>query len=413
MAVQSTRVRLSQALVDDAHAGDQRRARYWDLTVPGLVLNVTDKGAKSYGVIYRDLDGRQREPRIGDAKVITLKQARTAALDVLAGAQLHGRDPIAERRAARSQAETRRTRTLSKLAEAYFADSRPRKVPARITLETQSYGKHLRPRFGDAPVAELSSEEIGDALRAVAEMWGPGAANTCLEVIRQMLSFAVERGWVSQNAARGLRAFPKRSRERVATEAELRAVWRALDAARSDGRSDGYSAALALQLAILTLQRRSEVAGIDWREIDWAEKLWTIPGPRTKNKKGPHVVPLSPAALDVLKAAFGARKQGFAFSGRSDVSLDAKVVTRAFARLTANLGIENLTVHDLRRTGATMLTSERLGVLGEIVSRILNHTPPGPAITSVYNRNTYLPQKRAALDAWADEVRRISSAKSR
>lgn len=57
-----------------------------------------------------------------------------------------------------------------------------------------------------------------------------------------------------------------------------------------------------------------------------------------------------------------------------------------------------------------MLTSERIGVLGEVVSRILNHTPPGPAVTLVYNRNAYLPQKRSALDAWAQEVRSLAEA---
>lgn len=409
MPGQTIRVRLSQAFVDDARAADQRRVRYWDVTVPGLVLNVTDKGAKSYGVIFRDLEGRQREPRLGDARIVTLKQARTAALDVLAGAQLHGRDPIAERRAARARADIRRTRTLEKLADAYFADSRQRKAPLRLTLELQSYGKHLRPRFGRHLVEEQTATEIADALKEVAERWGPGAANTALEVIRQMLGFAVSRGWVAQNAAAGIKAFPKRSRERVATEGELRTIWRALDAARLERRSDGISAALALQFAILTLQRRSEVAGLHWREIDWTEKHWTIPGPRTKNKKGPHVVPLSPVALEILKIAFAQREDGFAFCGRSEEALDAKVLTRAFARLTTTLEIDDLTVHDLRRTGATMLTSERLGVLGEIVSRILNHTPPGPAITQVYNRNTYLPQKRAALDAWAADVRRIAS----
>lgn len=86
-------------------------------------------------------------------------------------------------------------------------------------------------------------------------------------------------------------------------------------------------------------------------------------------------------------------------------------MTRYFARLTESLKIPDLTLHDMRRTGATMMTSERLNVMGEIVSRILNHTPPGPAITQVYNRNTYLPEKRAALDAWAVEVARLAKAK--
>lgn len=118
-------------------------------------------------------------------------------------------------------------------------------------------------------------------------------------------------------------------------------------------------------------------------------------------------MPLSALAKDVLARAMAASPRGFVFAGRDGEALTPAVMTRAFARMTARLGIEDLTLHDLRRTGATMLTSERLGVLGEVVSRILNHTPPGPAVTLVYNRNAYLPQKRAALEAWAEEIAEI------
>lgn len=411
--VKTARLRFSQSYVDAAHANGQPRARYWDTGVPGLVLNVTDKGARTYAVIFRDIEGRQREPRLGDAKIVTLKQARTAALDLLSGAQLHGRDPIAERRALKAKAEARRTRTFEKLSEVYFADGERRKAPSRITLEKISYRKHVEPRFGATPVLELNAEMIANALGEVAETSGYGAANTVLEVIRQTLSFGMQRGWLTANAASGLKPFPKVSRERVATPAELRAVWAALDAATSEGRSDSASAARAVQLATLTLQRRFEVAGLHWREVDWDGKLWTIPGPRTKNKKGPHMVPLSSAAIDILKTAFDGREDGYAFTNREEEALDAKVMTRFFARLTKAIKVEDFTVHDLRRTGATMLTSERLGVMGEIISRILNHTPPGPAITRVYNRNTYLPQKRAALDLWAAEVNCIVAPRAR
>jgi integrase len=123
--------------------------------------------------------------------------------------------------------------------------------------------------------------------------------------------------------------------------------------------------------------------------------------------------PLSSAAIEVLKTAFDGREDGYAFTNRDEEALDAKVMTRFFARLTKAIKVEDFTVHDLRRTGATMLTSERLGVMGEIISRILNHTPPGPAITRVYNRNSYLPQKRAALDLWAAEMNSIVAYRGR
>lgn len=405
--MRGTSTRLTQAFVNSASSLDKTKARFWDSGVPGLVLIVTKNGGKTYCSVYRDLEGRQREPRIGDAKLVTLDQARKAAIDLLATAQLEQRDPVAERRAAKAAAIERRQWTFDKLSEAYLADGELRRSIARQTLERMYVRKHLAPRFGGTPLAELTAAALSTALCEISVNSGQSASNTNLEVVRQMLSFAVERAWVSTNVARGIKPYPKVSRERVATEDELRVIWQALDATKLNGRIDCRDAARAIQFALLTLQRRGEVAGLHWREIDWTAKIWTIPGPRTKNKKGPHLVPLSDGALDLLREAFGKRKDGFAFTGRDAGALDVKVVSRAFARLMKDLGLEDLTVHDLRRTGATMLTSERLAVIGEIVSRILNHTPPGPAVTLIYNRNSYLSQKRAALDAWSREVLRI------
>jgi integrase len=400
--------RLTQSFVNSATSLDKSKARFWDTAVPGLVLVVTHKAAKTYCAVYRGEDGRQREPRIGDARVITLDQARNAAIELLAATRLQGLDPINERRLARQAAIARRALTVGKLFADYFKDGALRRSAARHALEEMYAKKHLLPRFGSTPASDLTTRQLSEALAEIAVSSGSAAANTNLEILRQMLGFATERGLLTTNVARGLRAFPKTSRERVATEAEIRSLVGAFDAANQDGRSDSVAAVGAIEFALLTLQRRGEVAGLHWREIDWQAKIWTIPGPRTKNKKGPHLVPLSQTAMDILKAGFDKRRDGYAFRNREGGALDPHVMTRAFARLTADLAIEDLTVHDLRRTGATLLTSERLGVMGEIVSRILNHTPPGPAVTLVYNRNSYLPQKRAALDAWAKELARMA-----
>jgi len=397
--------------VYSASALGKKKARYWDDRVPGLVLTVTHTGTKGYFVVYRDADGRQREPQIGDAKILTLDQARIKAMEVLSSIQLSGTDPATERRTARQAASERRENTVARIWSIYFSEVQLRRAKSRNDLEAGYFKRHIEPTFGDRPVANLTTTELSTFLRSLSQTSGPGAANTTLEILRRMLGFAAEQGMLGINPAHPIKPFPKVSRERVATAEELARTWQALTGLRHGGRSDGLTSTLAIQIAILTLQRRGEVCGIHWREIDWDSKVWTIPGPRTKNKKGPHAVPLSDAAIDLLHFAFAGRGDGFAFPGRDGESIEPHVVTRSFARLTESLKIPDLTLHDMRRTGATMMTSERLNVMGEIVSRILNHTPPGPAITQVYNRNTYLPQKRAALDAWAVEVARL--AKSR
>ncbi len=401
-------MRLTQSLVNAAQPSQGARQRLWDAAVPGLVLKITATGAKAFYVVYRDADGRQREPRLGDARAMTLDQARRAALDLLSASRIYGRDPLAEKRAAREKATAQRTQTFEALAQRYAKQSAQRLAASRHELERNYLRRHLVPRFGDMPVEAISAAKCMEALSQIAEQSGPAASNTSLEVLRQSFNHAISLGWLHVNPAAGLRPLPKTSRERVARPEEIARVWLSLDETVQGGPFEARATALALQFALLTLQRRSEVAGIHVGEIDWDQAIWTIPGPRTKNKKGPHAVPLPELAIHVLKNAMGGRRDGFAFRGRDNEALTPAVMTRAFARLTARLGIEDLTLHDLRRTGATMLTSERIGVLGEVVSRILNHTPPGPSVTLVYNRNAYLPQKRNALDAWAREVRALT-----
>jgi integrase len=163
---------------------------------------------------------------------------------------------------------------------------------------------------------EITLDQLAARFQQIVTHSGPAAANTALEVIRQMLNFAIQRGWTSNNVAAVLKPFPKASRERVATEEELGRIWRALEFSKSSGRSDSIACTLCLQLCLLTLQRRGEVAGIQFQEVDWKAKLWTIPGPRTKNKKGPHAVPLSDLAIEILNQAFAGRGSGFAFAGK-------------------------------------------------------------------------------------------------
>jgi hypothetical protein len=149
----------------------------------------------------------------------------------------------------------------------------------------------------------------------------------------------------------------------------------------------------------------SEVAGLSRPEMDVAGRRWTIPGSRTKNKS-PQVVPLAPLAFKIVKEGFEHTGTDQAFSGRKrQIASTGHALTRAFIRLREDVGAGDLTVHDLRWTGATMMAE--IGIPGDIISRILNHTPPGPQVTKIYNRFDYEPQKRTALERWETHLMSI------
>ena len=160
-------------------------------------------------------------------------------------------------------------------------------------------------------------------------------------------------------------------------------------------------------MAIL-LQRRAEVAGLREDELDLSLSVWTIPGERTKNGR-PHVVPLPPAAVRLLRDALAIETRGkspFVFpSPRSaDKPIGADALTRAMGTAMKAMGFALAGPHDLRRTGASALASERLGIMPFIVSQVLNHTTDaggGSATTRRhYNVHAYAAEKRRALETW-------------
>src|SRR5262249_10541929 len=151
-----------------------------------------------------------------------------------------------------------------------------------------------------------------------------------------------------------------------------------------------------LKLLALTGCRRDEIGGLRWDEIDFDKRVISIPGNRTKNGK-PHKLPLSPFAQSILQSiprrerecVFGFGRAGYAGWGKSKAKLDARLKMK-----------NHWTVHDIRRTVRTGLGA--LGTEPHVAEAVLNHLPP--ALVRTYDVNTYLKEKRAALDLWASEL---------
>jgi integrase len=187
------------------------------------------------------------------------------------------------------------------------------------------------------------------------------------------------------------------ARARVLSEAELPALWSAL---RDD---DDYSD--IVKLLILTLCRRDEIGGLRWDEIDFGKALVEIPAERMKNDK-PHLVPLSKAALAILKRrtqgdrdhVFGVGPRGFQGWSWRRKDLDDRIAGPR----------PSWTLHDFRRTGSTVL-HEQLGVLPHIVERVLAHVGHQSGIAGTYNKADYIVEKRRALEHWAEYVDAVVS----
>jgi integrase len=166
-------------------------------------------------------------------------------------------------------------------------------------------------------------------------------------------------------------------------------------------------------MLLVTGQRREEVAGMRWSELDRELREWTIPGERTKNSKT-HVVPLSSLAvrlIDVLAASQAWPAKGPVFTTRGDVPISGfskikKQLDASMCREAAHRELSPWRMHDLRRTLATGL--QRLGVRFEVIEAILNHVSGSKSgIAGVYQRHEWASEKREALERWGAKLENL------
>jgi len=422
---------MAKNLTDDsvrkAFPGNGKLTEYRDAKVPGLALRVTPASAKSWTIRYRLEDGSQRRLSLGTYPAVTLSKARDRALAALTGVAA-GNDPASEKKKKRDNAVAARRDTIEALGERYFQDAvkgrhRAGGKPKRqstLAMERYYFDRHVLPEFGPRPVASLTRAEIQDFINRAGDEHAPSTARQCRVVLQRIFSLAQWQEITDKNPCQFIHAPDYMTRERVLSDGELRIIWAATAPLRTPGEfhlSPGL--AIAIRLAMVTLQRRSEIVGLHSREINRGEQLWTIPGERTKNGKT-HLVPLSATAIDLIELATNLPEYagGYLFPSPRDRKLPVKpgALTLGFSRLANAVGLEDAKPHDLRRSGATLLTSERIGVSRFIVSAVLNHTGDkggSAAVTAIYDRNTYMPEKRRALEAWSALLSEIANYQTR
>lgn len=424
-AARDDMAKLTARFVEAVRADEGERLEFSDDDFRGLALRVTGRGTKTWALRYRLPSGERRKLTLGTFPPLSLADARDRARIAL-GQVADKRDPAAvqkaEKRDARHDRLTKPS-TLAALWETYKRLHLPKQRESTQDYNIWLWDKHLKDRVGDLRLKEVDRATVKLELRAIGAA-APSTANKGLALLRHMLSFAVEHEFLTASPLAGQGAlFDETSRDRVLNDDELRVLWRGLLEAPAQSKlpvSDKTCS--ALKLVLLTAARAREVAGIHVGEIDREARSWTIPAERSKSGVE-HVVPLSPEAWGVLAAAFGDSDPdtwtGYAFPNRRDRDqhLERHSLTRAMSRIVEAEAFkiaERATVHDLRRTVATYLASERIGVAPHVVSAVLGHQQTeGARITATYNRHRYDREKRTALEAWAVLLLEIVNKKPR
>ncbi|MBE9558176.1 MAG: integrase arm-type DNA-binding domain-containing protein, partial [Proteobacteria bacterium] len=336
------------------------RDEYFDALVPGLCLRVTSKGSKSWAAMYR-VHGKLVRHTLGKFPGLDLADARAEARSAMRQAG-RGDDP----RAAKAAKAARKADTVKSAADEFIEKHAKRHT--RRWAETQRIfdrdilpaitGADLRP-WRERPIASVGQRDVIDLIERYGDR--PYMGNRVLAASRKLFNWAAMRGIVdSVPVFKGLAA-PERRRDRPLTDGEIKAIWSA---------SHGYPFGTVVRLLLLSGQRRAEVAGMKWSELDDAENpaVWTIPADRAKNGVR-HDVPLSPQAAALIAGA-PRHKGEYIFSTRggnvpvSGFSKAKAAIDKASGFLDAEgkpvEGRAGWRLHDLRHTAGTGLQALRI-----------------------------------------------------
>lgn len=432
-------VNLTDRTCAGAKAEPGQRLELWDTNVKGLCLRVSEN-AKSWVYRYRRPDGTQPRLKLGaytSGPTDLTDEAGTVRAFTLAGARARARklrtiiddggDPAGDKHKAKAAAKAQPLKTFKDLADAYVGacergEWRPKgkkKRPRTLADDKAVMRRYVEPVLGKTRVEDVTRATVKKLLRDMVDRGIGAQTNRTHAFIRQAFAFAIAEERVAANPATGFSPMAEiRRRQRVLTDDELRRLWvglqdpGALRLTKEDG-AEGYvyvsrAMAIIVQLAALTLQRKSEVAGMRVAELDLAHKVWLIPGERMKGG-WPHLVPLTDRAVELIEEALKLRSTGnaptvFPSSRDPEKPVRGDSVTHAMRAVCSALELEDATVHDLRRTGSTLMTSERLGIQPFIRSKVLAHrgdTGGGSAVSMLhYDANEYVAEKRKALTAW-------------
>ena len=299
----------------EAAKPESEKYRTYDIELKGFGFWIYPNGSKSYFFQYRGPSGRQRQPTIGKHGVLTPIAAREIARD-WAIAVRQGRDPLDEKRKARE------AQTVGELLDAYLASARFKEKAAK-TKDTDRgrIENHLKPRLGGKIADKLTPDVVRKAAHEITEGktardkekigWravshvkgGEGAARHSIRLLSTAYSWGIEEGLVSENPAKGIAGNGDGERSIVMRDADdYRRLFETLDRMENERRIRPAVADI-FRIIALTGARRSEILGLERREVDLRRGVISIPANKHKTGKksgSPRIIGLPSLAQAIL-----------------------------------------------------------------------------------------------------------------
>lgn len=426
-------MKLTKTLVEATKPGT-KDCFLWDGKLSGFGLKVTPAGRRSYVVQYRPRGSHQsKRITLGvHGAPWTAERAREAAEHLLLRVA-NGEDPAEAARADREAAQA--TRAAEETARLAAEEAAVRALKHRFDRVLEEYiRRYAKPKnrrweetqrciafdalpvWGERSVDTITRRDIAELIDEVSAR-SPSSARLLWANLSRMFGWCVERMYIEQSPCLGMRG-PTHvaNRDRWLTDDEVRLFWRAT--AHVGGPFEPL-----FKLLLLTGQRREEVTGIRWSEVDLDRAEWVIPRERCKNDRA-HAVDLAPAAVAILRTLPRHYDLVFTTTGITSLSNHAKARQRVADAMQgireaerreagqAATAIAPWRVHDLRRSAATGMAA--LGHAPHVVEAVLNHqSGVRGGLVAVYQHYQYRTERREALLAWAAHVQALTGPTTR
>ncbi|MHB8949831.1 MAG: tyrosine-type recombinase/integrase [Rhodoferax sp.] len=362
----------------------------------GLVLLVRPNGSKLWQLRYRH-EGKEKTASLGQFPDVSLSDARIKR-DELRKLVAAGSDPVAMKREQKEERFAQTENTFEAVAREWLAIWSPLKSPRHADYVTRRLETDVFPAIGAVPITDIEAPELVKMAKAIEARGAADIAKRSLQTVAQVFRYAVAHGKAKRNPATDIKPVdilkPTRKTNYARVDAnELPLLLRKIEAYQGTPTTR-----LAVKLMALTFVRTGELIGARWAEFDLDAARWDIPPERMKMRT-PHIVPLSPQALDVLRTlqtVTGGRELMFPGERDHDKYMSNNTILKALERMGYK---GKMTGHGFRGIASTVLHEH--GFDHAHIELQLAHTERND-VSAAYNHALYLPQRAKLMLWWGD-----------
>lgn len=382
---------------------EAKRLRLTDAA--GLYLEVSPAGRKRWFWKFYP-DGKESRLALGGYPAMGLKAARKARDDAKRVRET-GANPVQQRKAEKLAAKASSANTFEAAARELLASKAPGWSPAHAEKWLRIMEKDLFPHIGALPLADIGAPVLLGALRRVERRGALVLVRDLREYAGQVFRYGIQEGHCSHNPAPDLaQAFKAHTKRHMAAVLEPQKVGELMRAL--DSYTGQPTTRAALLLSALLFQRPGNIRAMEWAEIDTEAALWTILAAKMKRTLAqklngrPHLVPLAPQALALLKELrplTGHTRWVFPSLLTPERCMSDGTVNTALRRL----GYSNTeaTAHGFRAMARTLMVEQLPGVSTDVIEAQLAHGKSGP-LGAAYDRAEFMAQRRELMARWAD-----------